>query len=182
MAPMIPRSSQSPPSSSRSGGSSSKSLSQTHSAQSGSRRGSPTDPSSLTLDVHNLLGPTVANAFKLFDEKDRPGIFFVFQDLSVRTEGKLVLFVYEFLTPPHFSALYLHPCSTYVYCMVILILIWDCPPETPYGNRVDSSIDSLFSHAQVTLDLKSSCFVSRRTWNLSQRCVFSRTFSVPASH
>ena len=38
--------------------------------------------------MHNLLGPTVANAFKLFDEKDQPGIFFVFQDLSVRTEGE----------------------------------------------------------------------------------------------
>lgn len=64
-------------------------MSQSQSAQNGSRRGSPPDSSSLTLDVHNLLGPTVANAFKLFDERDRPGIFFVFQDLSVRTEGRL---------------------------------------------------------------------------------------------
>lgn len=81
------RSSQSPLSSSRSGSGSSQSMSQ----NGGSRRGSPPDPSSLTLDVHNLLGPTVANAFKLFDERDRPGIFFVFQDLSVRTEGTLDL-------------------------------------------------------------------------------------------
>lgn len=46
-------------------------------------------PGSSGLDVHNLLGPSVANAFKLFDEKDRLGVFFVFQDLSVRTEGTI---------------------------------------------------------------------------------------------
>ena len=39
------------------------------------------------VEVHNLLGPIHASASRLLDDQDRPGIFFVFQDLSIRTEG-----------------------------------------------------------------------------------------------
>ena len=81
--------------SSRSGSGSLNAAPQGQSSQAGSRRGSPPDAASFGLDVHNLLGPTVANAFKLHDEKDRLGIFFVFQDLSVRTEGTLASYMYE---------------------------------------------------------------------------------------
>ncbi|KAF8341388.1 velvet factor-domain-containing protein [Cantharellus anzutake] len=41
--------------------------------------------------VNNLLGPIHANAARLLDEQDRMGIFFVFQDLSIRTEGEFRL-------------------------------------------------------------------------------------------
>jgi hypothetical protein len=34
-----------------------------------------------------LVGPLAANACRLLDEHRKPGIFFLFQDLSVRTEG-----------------------------------------------------------------------------------------------
>lgn len=38
--------------------------------------------------VRTLVGPLVSNAYRLVDENQRLGIFFLFQDLSVRTEGK----------------------------------------------------------------------------------------------
>ncbi|KAF9515267.1 hypothetical protein BS47DRAFT_804058 [Hydnum rufescens UP504] len=43
------------------------------------------------VEVHNLLGPIHASAARLLDDQDRPGIFFVFQDLSIRTEGQFRL-------------------------------------------------------------------------------------------
>jgi len=79
------------PSHSGSGGSLT-SVTQGRSPPRGSRRGSPPDSSSPGLEVQNLLGPTVANAFKLYDDRDRLGNFFIFQDLSVRTEGTPVSF------------------------------------------------------------------------------------------
>lgn len=44
-----------------------------------------------SLEVNNLLGPIHTNAARLLDEQDRLGIFFVFQDLSIRTEGEFRL-------------------------------------------------------------------------------------------
>ena len=37
--------------------------------------------------TRTLVGPLSANACRLMDEHQKPGIFFLFQDLSVRTEG-----------------------------------------------------------------------------------------------
>ncbi|KNZ77203.1 hypothetical protein J132_06198 [Termitomyces sp. J132] len=37
--------------------------------------------------TRTLIGPLSANACRLLDEHRKPGIFFLFQDLSVRTEG-----------------------------------------------------------------------------------------------
>lgn len=37
--------------------------------------------------TRNLIGSLVASAAKLFDTNDQLGIYFVFQDLSIRTEG-----------------------------------------------------------------------------------------------
>ena len=49
--------------------------------------------SSIPLPRHTytrtLVGPLCANASKLSDEHRKPGIFFLFQDLSIRTEGTL---------------------------------------------------------------------------------------------
>ena len=39
--------------------------------------------------TRTLVGPLSANACRLLDEHRKPGIFFLFQDLSVRTEGSL---------------------------------------------------------------------------------------------
>lgn len=48
-------------------------------------------PAGLPLARHTytrtLVGPLSANACRLLDEHRKPGIFFLFQDLSVRTEG-----------------------------------------------------------------------------------------------
>jgi hypothetical protein len=46
----------------------------------------PVSPNSNTF-TRNLIGSVVVNASKMKDDKDQWGIFFVFQDLSVRTEG-----------------------------------------------------------------------------------------------
>lgn len=52
--------------------------------------------SSIPLPRHTytrtLVGPLCANASKLSDEHRKPGIFFLFQDLSIRTEGTIELF------------------------------------------------------------------------------------------
>lgn len=40
--------------------------------------------------IRTLVGPLAANAARLNDEYGQPGWFFVFQDLSVRTEGMYV--------------------------------------------------------------------------------------------
>lgn len=39
--------------------------------------------------TRTLVGPLTANAAKLYDDQKQFGIFFTFQDLSVRTEGTL---------------------------------------------------------------------------------------------
>lgn len=41
--------------------------------------------------TRTLVGPLCANASKLSDEHRKPGIFFLFQDLSIRTEGAFCL-------------------------------------------------------------------------------------------
>ncbi|KAF8969411.1 velvet factor [Flammula alnicola] len=41
--------------------------------------------------TRTLVGPLSANACRLLDEHRKPGIFFLFQDLSVRTEGSFRL-------------------------------------------------------------------------------------------
>jgi hypothetical protein len=46
----------------------------------------PINPNS-NMFTRNLIGSVVVNASKMKDDKDQWGIFFVFQDLSVRTEG-----------------------------------------------------------------------------------------------
>ncbi|PFH51308.1 hypothetical protein AMATHDRAFT_75034 [Amanita thiersii Skay4041] len=43
--------------------------------------------SSRHIYTRTLVGPLSANACRLLDEHRKPGIFFLFQDLSVRTEG-----------------------------------------------------------------------------------------------
>lgn len=40
--------------------------------------------------TRTLVGPLSANACRLLDEHRKPGIFFLFQDLSIRTEGALL--------------------------------------------------------------------------------------------
>ncbi|KAI0772133.1 velvet factor-domain-containing protein [Trametes elegans] len=52
----------------------------------------PTPPSTIPpLPRHTytrtLVGPLAANACRLLDEHRKPGVFFLFQDLSIRTEG-----------------------------------------------------------------------------------------------
>lgn len=44
-------------------------------------------PNSSSNHTRNLIGQTSVNAFKLNDPDGKPGIWFVLQDLSVRTEG-----------------------------------------------------------------------------------------------
>lgn len=41
--------------------------------------------------TRNLIGNNVTNAFKLYDEHNKLGIWFVLQDLSIRIEGKFKL-------------------------------------------------------------------------------------------
>ena len=53
--------------------------------------------------TRTLVGPLSANACRLLDEHRKPGIFFLFQDLSVRTEG-------QFLDEIYFLSYISHPC------------------------------------------------------------------------
>lgn len=55
----------------------------------------PPPPSRAHTYTRTLVGPLSANACRLMDENHKWGIFFLFQDLSVRTEG------------PHLSQLFL---------------------------------------------------------------------------
>lgn len=41
--------------------------------------------------IRSLMGAVVSNAYQLTDHEGQPGIFFVFQDLSVRVEGRFTL-------------------------------------------------------------------------------------------
>lgn len=52
-------------------------------------------PPSRNLFTRTLVGPLSANATRLLDEHRKPGIFFLFQDLSVRTEGQYLLHAAE---------------------------------------------------------------------------------------
>ena len=59
----------------------------------GSSYQEPTPPSTIPpLPRHTytrtLVGPLASNACRLLDEHRKPGIFFLFQDLSIRTEGE----------------------------------------------------------------------------------------------
>ena len=48
--------------------------------------------------TRTLVGPLCANASKLSDEHRKPGIFFLFQDLSIRTEGSIEFFALKYCT------------------------------------------------------------------------------------
>ncbi|ORZ14622.1 velvet factor-domain-containing protein [Absidia repens] len=52
---------------------------------------SSNDEITKTLQMRNLVGSSVASAAKLYDLDGNLGIFFVFQDISFRTEGKFKL-------------------------------------------------------------------------------------------
>lgn len=41
--------------------------------------------------VRNLIGSSVSNAYHLYNEEDKPGTYFIFHDISVRTEGTFTL-------------------------------------------------------------------------------------------
>lgn len=43
------------------------------------------------MPMRNFLGALVSNAYQLTDANGEPGVFFIFQDLSVRTEGRFRL-------------------------------------------------------------------------------------------
>lgn len=59
----------------------------------------PNSPASSSLPqarhsyTRTLVGPLSANACRLNDEHRKPGIFFLFQDLSIRTEGGYSCFI-----------------------------------------------------------------------------------------
>ncbi|KAJ2696565.1 hypothetical protein H4R19_005731 [Coemansia spiralis] len=62
----------------------------------GAAAGPPTASSSIMplsepVKVRNLVGTTVSNAYLLKDHNDQLNIFFIFHDLSVRTEGRFRL-------------------------------------------------------------------------------------------
>jgi hypothetical protein len=48
--------------------------------------------------TRTLVGPLSANACRLLDEHRKPGVFFLFQDLSVRTEGEYLRKHIHFVT------------------------------------------------------------------------------------
>ncbi|KAJ7639132.1 velvet factor [Roridomyces roridus] len=48
---------------------------------------SAAQPNPRSAYTRTLVGPLSSNAYRLLDEHRKPGIFFLFQDLSVRTEG-----------------------------------------------------------------------------------------------
>ncbi|KAH6915096.1 velvet factor [Coprinopsis sp. MPI-PUGE-AT-0042] len=56
-------------------------------SSSGTATPQSTIPRNLNTYTRTLVGPLSANACRLLDEHRKPGIFFLFQDLSVRTEG-----------------------------------------------------------------------------------------------
>lgn len=56
-----------------------------------SSSGSDSDGSLGEIPTRNLIGNLVTNAFKLFDEHNEKGIWFVLHDLSVRIEGEFKL-------------------------------------------------------------------------------------------
>jgi hypothetical protein len=45
------------------------------------------DPNKKPEFVRSLMGSTVSNAYHLYNEDNVPGAYFIFHDLSVRTEG-----------------------------------------------------------------------------------------------
>ncbi|KAG6884762.1 hypothetical protein C0993_008459 [Termitomyces sp. T159_Od127] len=47
--------------------------------------------------TRTLIGPLSANACRLLDEHRKPGIFFLFQDLSVRTEGDFSFYAINYV-------------------------------------------------------------------------------------
>lgn len=59
--------------------------------------------SSSVMPHKNLIGSLVSTGFKLYDTNERPGIWFIFQDLSIRTEGEFKL-RFSFVQTNHGSA------------------------------------------------------------------------------
>ncbi|CDS13647.1 hypothetical protein LRAMOSA05823 [Lichtheimia ramosa] len=41
--------------------------------------------------IRNLLGTITANASRLFNDRNEPGVYFIFHDLSIRTDGRFSL-------------------------------------------------------------------------------------------
>ena len=72
--------------------------------------------------VRNLIGSLVASAFKLKDTNDRLGIWFVLQDLSVRTEGcKIILAtVFEEASDENSISIEVQLCQFKHWCSITL--------------------------------------------------------------
>ena len=47
----------------------------------------PVSPTATGMFTRNLIGSLSASAFRLTDPSEKNGIWFILQDLSVRTEG-----------------------------------------------------------------------------------------------
>ncbi|CAO3664743.1 unnamed protein product [Rhizopus stolonifer] len=56
-------------------------------------------------NVRNLIGSVICNAYSLHDENSIPGIYFIFQDLSIRLEGAYTLkFIFINLEERHIDS------------------------------------------------------------------------------
>lgn len=121
-------------------------------SRNGSQSGFPPDQAALRMSLvngqpsgmftRNLIGSLAASAFRLSDTSDRIGIWFVLQDLSVRTEGP-----FRYVTFPRQKTTYLTMCNSLRFSFVNV--------GPPSGNSRDSNGSKVINGRAPIL---ASCF------------------------
>ncbi|KAF7352505.1 Velvet complex subunit B [Mycena venus] len=112
-------------------------------------------PSPRNAYTRTLVGPLSSNGYRLLDEHRKPGIFFLFQDLSVRTEGtfRLRLRLMNVGAPPapEPGALQVHTSVSPVLAQIFTEPFTVFSGETiPWCSGNDRTVDCLWeSRAEV---------------------------------
>ncbi|KAM3579656.1 hypothetical protein VKS41_008108 [Umbelopsis sp. WA50703] len=108
--------------------------------------------------IRNLTGQTIANACQLLDSDNKPGLFFVFPDLSIRTEGRFTLrFVLIDLSEGEPSTM-----STRIKRQVFSNPLTVYSPKTFPGMRESTPLSVTFAKQGIKIAIRKRSRLSRK--------------------
>ncbi|KAI9284760.1 velvet factor [Umbelopsis sp. AD052] len=107
--------------------------------------------------LRNLTGASIANACQLLDTDNKPGVFFIFPDISVRTEGRFTLnFVLIDLSDGEPSTM-----STHIKCQVRSNPFTVYSPKTFPGMCESTPLSIAFAKQGIKIAVRRGSRFSR---------------------
>ncbi|PVU92672.1 hypothetical protein BB561_003691 [Smittium simulii] len=113
--------------------------------------------------MQNLIGTTASSSFYLLDHNENAGIFFIFNDLSVRTEGKFTL---------KFSFINLEGCynnngETSIITEVTSDIFEVYPAKKFPGMTSSTALSKAFSEQGIRIPIRIRPRVKTKTQNIT---------------